>query len=713
MGLYLVGKVAGENDQRCRKPTAQNTVVLRARRISLGDQPLAVFAGDVRARFPATGIGRSRGISANAAAWPTECKGRQEAVDGVVEARPAARGRGEQMKLEAIESNTHVRSIEPDVHGPRRWCGIWVRRIVPTLMVVTILAGCEQYFRQQAECDQLVVAFCELRTHCHGVSQDDCEESLNARRSCGPDLVSDARSCIEQINLGLGADCPTLPPESAPDLSACPAALRAQEGEQCADDAECIVGLLCGDGLCVSPGPPCPLNASRASVDDECVCDAGFDGEDCASVCDEHSSYDVASDSCVCELGFVVDGQVCRDDAVAFCLLAAGIDEATWCAEGDPTEQCSGDCIPLPGDSGSCCCQLGFVPGSTDTCETCADHELVSDGACVCESNAVPSQSGTGCELCPANTAPNLSGAACVCLDDAVPSVGASGCTVCGQNMSPDQAGNVCVCDADAIPAPNGSTCVLCGANASPVGTDCACDSGFIEFTDACIEDPHCPVNAAWNGTSCACLAGYRLVDTACDRVPLVGEWTFDVTFVVDDDNNFATTGDRYDVHVQWTATVEEPSPEATAEQWSAALVSIRQLVVEGPGFSAPGTVFDGQDKCTGNEVLAGHLRLDEGAPSFASDVVDPFFVGQPAGLQLCARRAGFDGGHTNTLRFGGTLSVAPGLTSVAIDRGKFKIPFTTQFLDVGQVGDADSGHFFGDSVFSVSGTATRTAAAP
>ena len=86
----MVGKVAGENDQRCRKATAQNTVVLRARRISLGDQPRAVFAGDVRARIPATGIGRSRGINANAAARPTECKGRQEAVDGVVQARSAA-----------------------------------------------------------------------------------------------------------------------------------------------------------------------------------------------------------------------------------------------------------------------------------------------------------------------------------------------------------------------------------------------------------------------------------------------------------------------------------------------------------------------------------------------------------------------------------------------------------------------------------------------
>lgn len=231
--------------------------------------------------------------------------------------------------------------------------------------------GCESFLRQQAACEQVRVAFCEMREHCGGVDAASCRRALGTRIDCGNVDVNDASACVGALNELLATECTEIPA----DLG-CSPVLWAVSGETCITASECGPSLLCRDtGNCVTPDQFCQPNATLARDGVTCACDFATDANGGCSEppfqCGEHAHADVSTNTCLCDAGFVpTGGSDCAEDREGYC-NEVGTTGASYCnpdAEACPCGSGFGQGYLIPDGSGACCCNAGTTATGDGQC---------------------------------------------------------------------------------------------------------------------------------------------------------------------------------------------------------------------------------------------------------------------------------------------------------------------------------------------------------
>ena len=337
-----------------------------------------------------------------------------------------------------------------------------------------------------------------------------CEAT--APTACTPQCEGGAVACDERPEAGLAS----LASWDAGEVTS-PEALD-KTGRSCTavtdlSDTVCVtfcekVCTGCVEGFV---GPNCEFSdATTCSgnglvrADGSCVCDAGWNGDNCALP--------------VCEPGFVgaecgySNATTCNDlgfvdfDGTCSCIGNATGMNCEGCLPGTAGPECRySDLVNCNGQGavqpdGSCICSGLFAGDFCEQCEPgtagpscifsdavqCLDRGLaLFDGTCSCE----PAFTGNNCDLC----APGYAGAGCIFSDE----------TTCGGNGSVQEDGS-CVCSG----LFTGADCSSCIAGFA--GAEC-------QFSDAVVctgrgavqEDGSCVCSAAFAGNSCeACAEG-------------------------------------------------------------------------------------------------------------------------------------------------------------------------------------------------------------
>jgi hypothetical protein len=352
-----------------------------------------------------------------------------------------------------------------------------------------------------------------------------------------------------------GDECPALSEERPCNAAPCPkpvpdcatAALKncSSNGACTMQGCQCYpgyVGADCAQVLERDCKNDCSGHGKCRTADSQCVCDEGYDGDDCSEGhcprdCSGHGTCMTEPQLyCQCSFGYVgmdCASKICPNDcsghgyceASGTCKCHHGYSSAD-CSSGECPNDCSGNGVCV---DGRCECNLGFIgKGCAERhCGSeCIHGECVHD-ECVCFKNYV----GASCarKICTDGETCNGHGSCtvdqrCSCENGFIGEF-------CAERPCPDNCNShgvclsgLCKCD---FPY-EGATCAAkgcdhkCSQHGRCVDGTCVCHPGY---SGALCLKVKCPRDCSGHGTcgndgTCQCLGGFAGADCTLPRCP-------------------------------------------------------------------------------------------------------------------------------------------------------------------------------------------------
>ncbi len=396
------------------------------------------------------------------------------------------------------------------------------------------------------------------------------------------DRIACGGVCADKLGCGGPQDCapgevcgcaPYMGDVPSEDSMPCFQQCQPSEGA-CAADADCKVGQVCQNGMCVEMQRTCNANSEcPAGWLCQSTCDAGgsgatpdgdFAAPPCESVCVPQGG------TCADTGTMCLPGEMCVNECTVMCpdcACAAG--EACDC--GPCTEDCHPACVPSHGgcDPAQCpagthcdCPDMGMTPanGLVYCEEKCVEDQPVvecwADADCAAGQYCAPSDCAlpppcddASGESCDARPAPGCAGTCqvkaaeydCKSEDSCISPDGRQGfcqfemCEAFARPCNPDDPNcgapppvcyGYCVydspvsCDPNADTCPDGTHCadVGCGgSSADPGFMPCLLDYQCVPDATQCVDDCGCDPSLACNEGVCQRMGRMNMCQNRCD----------------------------------------------------------------------------------------------------------------------------------------------------------------------------------------------------
>ncbi len=254
------------------------------------------------------------------------------------------------------------------VRSPHRRSVVVAASVISAIVASLSFAACTDSRKQDAACEQLVVATCATREHCGGVDAKTCETD-HIDRDCD-ETLDDTRTCVTALNAVLTETCALLPG----DLPCAADLLSSALYDACVSDAECRddeFEVACYDGLCSQPcddvDAACPREGACNTTAHRCEHSCSDDVQPCAS------------------------GRACVDDR---CITCEDACDKTQCGTGTTCD--CGRCVATACETSSDCPdRFGCLEGGCAACRVDDQGECIScvvDGDCgdgICDDGGI------------------------------------------------------------------------------------------------------------------------------------------------------------------------------------------------------------------------------------------------------------------------------------------------------------------------------------